>query len=120
MSDAPSSAVSRASSTVAAGVAASRAAAAAACICCRSSSPPRTSSASTRSCRRRRETFNASLGIVFAGICGALDGRVARPSKTTSKFGLEYDSLADIVSFGRRRRSSPHAGHLEGFGAPAS
>lgn len=36
------------------------------------------------------------LALVFDG----LDGRVARMTKTTSKFGLEFDSLADIVSFG--------------------
>ncbi|MBS1106246.1 MAG: CDP-diacylglycerol/serine O-phosphatidyltransferase [Deltaproteobacteria bacterium] len=60
--------------------------------------------------------FNASLGIVFAGICDGLDGRVARLSKTTSKFGLEYDSLADIVSFGLAPAILAfHAGHLEGF-----
>lgn len=36
------------------------------------------------------------LALVFDG----LDGRIARMTKTTSKFGLEFDSLADIVSFG--------------------
>ncbi len=36
------------------------------------------------------------LALVFDG----LDGRIARLTKTTSKFGLEFDSLADIVSFG--------------------
>lgn len=36
------------------------------------------------------------LALVFDG----LDGRVARMTKTTSKFGVEFDSLADIVSFG--------------------
>jgi len=34
--------------------------------------------------------------LVFDG----LDGRVARLTNTTSKFGVEFDSLADIVSFG--------------------
>ncbi len=36
------------------------------------------------------------LSLVFDG----LDGRVARMTKTTSKFGVEFDSLADIVAFG--------------------
>lgn len=36
------------------------------------------------------------LALVFDG----LDGRIARMTKTTSKFGLEFDSLADMVSFG--------------------
>ena len=42
----------------------------------------------------------AALGIVLAGICDALDGRLARLAKSTSRFGVEYDSIADIVSFG--------------------
>lgn len=36
------------------------------------------------------------LALVFDG----LDGRIARMTKTTSKFGVEFDSLADMVSFG--------------------
>ncbi len=36
------------------------------------------------------------LALVFDG----LDGRVARMTKTTSRFGVEFDSLADIISFG--------------------
>ncbi len=42
----------------------------------------------------------AALGIVLAGICDALDGRLARLTHSTSRFGLEYDSIADTVSFG--------------------
>jgi len=42
----------------------------------------------------------AALGIVLAGIFDALDGRVARLARATSRFGSEYDSIADIVSFG--------------------
>ncbi len=38
--------------------------------------------------------------IILAAFLDALDGRVARLSKSTSKFGQELDSLADIVSFG--------------------
>ncbi len=38
--------------------------------------------------------------ILLALIFDGLDGRIARMTKTTSKFGLEFDSLADIVSFG--------------------
>ena len=29
-----------------------------------------------------------------------LDGKIARATNTTSKFGIEYDSLADLISFG--------------------
>ena len=38
--------------------------------------------------------------ILFAGILDGLDGRVARLSKTNSRFGAELDSLVDVVSFG--------------------
>jgi CDP-diacylglycerol--serine O-phosphatidyltransferase len=42
----------------------------------------------------------AALGIVLAGVCDGIDGRVARLARSSSRFGMEYDSLADIVSFG--------------------
>ncbi len=42
----------------------------------------------------------AALFIVLAGICDMLDGRIARATNATSAFGLEYDSLSDLVSFG--------------------
>lgn len=38
--------------------------------------------------------------IVFAGVLDGLDGRVARLSKTSSRFGSELDSLVDVISFG--------------------
>ena len=42
----------------------------------------------------------AALLIVAAGVLDALDGRIARLTGTTSEFGVEFDSLADIASFG--------------------
>lgn len=42
----------------------------------------------------------ASVAILIAVIFDGLDGRVARLTNTTSKFGAEYDSLADVISFG--------------------
>ncbi|MFH1017922.1 MAG: CDP-diacylglycerol--serine O-phosphatidyltransferase [Pseudomonadota bacterium] len=41
-----------------------------------------------------------AVAIVAAAICDGLDGRVARRTRTSSRFGTEYDSLADLVSFG--------------------
>ncbi len=38
--------------------------------------------------------------ILIANIFDILDGRVARWTKATSKFGVEFDSLADLVAFG--------------------
>jgi CDP-diacylglycerol--serine O-phosphatidyltransferase len=42
----------------------------------------------------------AALLIVFAALFDALDGRVARLTRSTSRFGGEYDTIADTVSFG--------------------
>jgi CDP-diacylglycerol---serine O-phosphatidyltransferase len=41
----------------------------------------------------------ASLAIFVAMVMDLLDGRVARLMKATSQFGVEYDSLADVISF---------------------
>ena len=38
--------------------------------------------------------------ILFSVVCDALDGRVARLGGRESLFGKEFDSIADIVSFG--------------------
>ncbi len=42
----------------------------------------------------------ASLALLIATICDGLDGRVARMTHTQSDFGLQMDSLVDLVSFG--------------------
>lgn len=42
----------------------------------------------------------ASIMIVVAAIFDTLDGRLARLTRATSKFGAELDSLCDLVSFG--------------------
>ena len=42
----------------------------------------------------------AIIAILFAGLMDALDGRIARLVKGTSKMGKELDSLGDVVSFG--------------------
>lgn len=42
----------------------------------------------------------AAIAILVAAIFDALDGRVARMTRTTSQFGVELDSLCDMVSFG--------------------
>src|SRR5262245_28629337 len=44
--------------------------------------------------------YRAALLIIFAMFFDTLDGRVARLTKTQSAFGLQIDSLADVVSFG--------------------
>jgi len=43
---------------------------------------------------------SAAIAIFVAMVCDGLDGRVARLTNTQSDFGAEYDSMADMVSFG--------------------
>ena len=43
---------------------------------------------------------SAAIAIVIAGFLDALDGRIARMTNTQSEFGVQYDSLSDLVAFG--------------------
>jgi CDP-diacylglycerol--serine O-phosphatidyltransferase len=42
----------------------------------------------------------AAVMILVAQLCDMLDGRIARLTRATSSFGIQYDSLADLVAFG--------------------
>jgi len=42
----------------------------------------------------------AAWAIIISILCDGADGRVARMTHTTSRFGVEYDSLSDLVAFG--------------------
>lgn len=42
----------------------------------------------------------ASIAIIIGVLFDIMDGKIARATNTTSKFGIEYDSLADLISFG--------------------
>ena len=44
--------------------------------------------------------FRAAIAIFFGNFFDAFDGRVARMTKTQSEFGVELDSLADVITFG--------------------
>lgn len=48
----------------------------------------------------RGEFSRAGACIVFGGVADALDGRIARATRTGSRFGAELDSLVDAISFG--------------------
>jgi CDP-diacylglycerol--serine O-phosphatidyltransferase len=48
----------------------------------------------------REDFYQAAIAILIAVVFDGLDGKVARLTKTTSNFGVEYDSLADLLSFG--------------------
>ena len=46
------------------------------------------------------EAIHAAWLIILAGFFDALDGKIARISRSASRFGIELDSFADFVSFG--------------------
>ena len=46
------------------------------------------------------QLYQAALAIFFAMFFDGFDGRVARLTRTQSQFGVELDSLADVISFG--------------------
>jgi len=58
----------------------------------------------------------ASVAIFVAMVLDSLDGRVARLTNTTSDFGANYDSLADMVSFGVAPALIMYEWALQGMG----
>ena len=42
----------------------------------------------------------AAVAIIIGVMFDIMDGKIARATNTSSKFGIEYDSLADLISFG--------------------
>jgi CDP-diacylglycerol--serine O-phosphatidyltransferase len=58
----------------------------------------------------------AAIAILVALIFDVLDGQSARWTKTTSQFGIEYDSLADLVSFGVAPGVLIYSWALSGYG----
>jgi CDP-diacylglycerol--serine O-phosphatidyltransferase len=62
------------------------------------------------------DLHRAALLIVFAMFFDMLDGRVARLTKTQSAFGVQIDSLADVISFGVAPGVLVYSWTLERFG----
>src|SRR4029453_8535737 len=58
----------------------------------------------------------AAAGFFVGMGLGGLDGRVPRLTRTQSAFGAEYDSLADMVSFGAAPALMAFEGALKGVG----
>ena len=48
----------------------------------------------------KEDYLMAAIAVLIAQVFDALDGRVARITKTFSHFGVEYDSLSDVIAFG--------------------
>ena len=65
-----------------------------------SSPPPRCSAASTPSSLPCGHFEPAAIAVFIAMVLDGLDGQVARLTHTESEFGAQYDSMADLVSFG--------------------
>ena len=64
----------------------------------------------------RGEYVTAAPFIGFAIVLDGLDGRVARATGATSEFGVEFDSLADVISFGVAPATLVFAWGLEPLG----
>lgn len=62
------------------------------------------------------DLYRASMLIIFAMFFDMVDGRVARLTRTQSAFGVEIDSLADIVSFGVAPAQLVYAWSLSALG----
>lgn len=63
------------------------------------------------------EHFEISVIAIFiAMVLDGLDGRVARMTNTQSEFGAQYDSLADLVSFGVAPATLTYSWGLSSFG----
>ncbi len=64
----------------------------------------------------RQNFIIAAYAIVIAAVFDQLDGRLARLTRSTSKFGAEYDSLCDLVSFGMAPSILLYMWSLQPFG----
>lgn len=60
--------------------------------------------------------LRSAIAILIAGIFDILDGRIARLTQGHSKFGVEYDSLADLISFGLAPAMLIYLWSIESFG----
>lgn len=60
--------------------------------------------------------YQAALLIIFAMFFDGIDGRVARLTRTQSAFGVQIDSLADVVSFGAAPAVLVYRWSLESLG----
>jgi len=44
--------------------------------------------------------YEAAIYILISGVLDGLDGKIARLTGTSSRFGVEFDSMADLIAFG--------------------
>ena len=65
----------------------------------------------------KEEYLLSAIAVLVAQVFDALDGRVARMTKTSSHFGVEYDSLSDLIAFGVAPGVLAYRWALEPWGA---
>jgi CDP-diacylglycerol---serine O-phosphatidyltransferase len=58
----------------------------------------------------------AAIAIFVSGLFDVLDGTVARKTGSSSRFGLEYDSLSDVIAFGVAPALLAYMWALKGYG----
>ncbi len=63
-----------------------------------------------------RKFTHAAVAIFVSAIFDLLDGRVARMTGSSSKFGVEYDSLSDVIAFGVAPGLLAYMWALKGYG----
>lgn len=66
----------------------------------------------------RGDFQTAAILVYIAGFLDTLDGRIARMTRTESEFGREFDSLADVLTFGAAPALLAHTWNLRHFGRP--
>lgn len=64
----------------------------------------------------RGDFQTAAVLVYIAGFVDTLDGRIARMTRTESDFGREFDSLADVLTFGAAPALLAHLWGLRHFG----
>ncbi len=64
----------------------------------------------------QEDFYAAAILILIAGFLDGIDGKIARFTNTSTRFGVEFDSLADVVSFGVAPGILVYAWALEPFG----
>jgi len=62
--------------------------------------------------------FRAAMAIFFGALFDGFDGRVARLTRTESEFGIQLDSLADVITFGAAPAVVMYEWALEPLGWP--
>lgn len=63
-----------------------------------------------------KKFVHAAIAVFISAIFDALDGRVARMTGSTSRFGVEYDSLSDVIAFGVAPGLLVYLWALKGYG----